>query len=262
MSPKPESDPQHLYAGFMELPYEQVSRAENPEYRDRWILEKLYELSSQKTASPRALLDVGAGSGPYRQSIVEMGFKYSAHDFASYEPDECAPGLQNDTWDYTELDFTCDILDIPDSAAADIVISTEVLEHVPDPARAFHKLWTLVRPSGALLITVPFLSLMHQAPHWYSSGLSPFWFAHHASVAGCTNTEIIVHGDYFDLMEQEVGRVLRGSNNAQSILLLPLRVICRGAITFARKKAPVSAKQMGGFGVTFSAMKPSEENSL
>ena len=132
----------------MDFSYKQVAKVKNPQYRDDWILNRLKVLSGRKTGSAKTVLDVGAGSGPYKQSIIEMGFSYTAHDFGRYDPGKGGPGLQNDMWNYTELDFTCDILDIPKSAAADIVMCTEVLEHVPDPARAFHKLWTLVRPGG------------------------------------------------------------------------------------------------------------------
>jgi SAM-dependent methyltransferase len=40
-------------------------------------------------------------------------------------------------------------------ASFDLVTHTEVLEHVPDDARAFAELWRVLRPCGVMLFTVP-----------------------------------------------------------------------------------------------------------
>lgn len=236
--------------------YKQVSKVKNPEYRDSWVSESLRIISGNAAETGLSLLDVGAGTGPYRKEINELGFHYRGHDFASYVPDAAAPGLQNPNWVYTELEFICDLLEIPPSAKSNVVLCTEVLEHVPNPVEAFHKLWNLVKPGGVMLVTVPFLSLMHQAPHWYSSGLSPFWFAHHAREADCHDFEIKVHGDYFDLMYQEMSRVLSGTTRFQRVLSLPFRYFFGACFKIARELAPTSLQQMGGFGVTFFARKP------
>jgi SAM-dependent methyltransferase len=46
-------------------------------------------------------------------------------------------------------------------ASFDLVTHTEVLEHVPDDARAFAELLRVLRPGGTMLFTVP----MHGGPH-------------------------------------------------------------------------------------------------
>jgi GT2 family glycosyltransferase len=49
----------------------------------------------------------------------------------------------------------CAALSLPDSSV-DIVMSLDVFEHVPDPRRGFQEKARVLRPGGALLMTVPF----------------------------------------------------------------------------------------------------------
>lgn len=235
--------------------YTQISGVQNPLYRDDWVDETLRKISKGPDG-PGSVLDVGAGTGPYRPLALELGFHYRGQDFAGYSPSEGDVGLQHSEWKYTDLEFTCDVLDIPREAESSLVLCSEVLEHVPNPAEAFYKMWSLVAPGGSIAVTVPFLSLMHQAPHWYSSGLSPFWFAHHASHVGCTDFEIIVHGDYFDLMSQELARLLYGGGKFQRIVFWPVMLLFRVALALGRKLAPSGVREMGAFGVTFLGKKP------
>jgi len=188
------------------MAYKQVAGTSNEAFRDEWVTSSLSRLRALHEAP--SLLDVGAGSSPYRAKALELGFTYRSHDFSAYVPEQSAPGLQSVTWDYAPHQYVCDILDIPQEASADLVLCTEVLEHVPDPVRAFQKMAELVRPGGQLVVSVPFLSLMHQPPFWFQSGLSPFWFEYWAAKTNLVVDELTVQGDYADLMSQEVSRLL------------------------------------------------------
>lgn len=187
--------------------YKQLINTGNDLFRHSWILTKLREL---KTKSPVfSLLDVGAGLSPYKNSAIEIGFKYISHDFGGYDPlvSEKASGLHSATWEYPKHDFVCDILSLPTEAIADVILCTEVLEHIPDPIRVFEMLSKRVNPGGYLVFTVPFSSLMHQAPYWFQSGLSPFWFEYWAAEFNLEIVELIVYGDYIDYMTQEMSRL-------------------------------------------------------
>lgn len=235
--------------------YKQTWAVKSPAYLDAWVAESLEKISTD-ARNFTTLLDVGAGTGPYRQKALGLGFFYRGHDFAKYAPCDESPGLQNREWFYTELEITCDLLLIPAEADSGVVLCTEVLEHVPDPVAAFDKLWDLVSPGGSLLVSVPFLSLMHQAPYWFSSGLGPFWFAHHARRVGCVDYEITVHGDYFDLVRGELARLLIRDSKFRKLLFGPLVLLAGFALALCRKLAPPSVRQMGGLGVTFSGLRP------
>jgi hypothetical protein len=52
---------------------------------------------------------------------------------------------------------------------------------------------------------------MHQAPYWFQSGLSPFWFEHWAKELELEVEEITVQGDYVDLVHQDFSRLMQGA---------------------------------------------------
>jgi SAM-dependent methyltransferase len=100
-----------------------------------------------------------------------------------------------------EVDIICDILDIPNSQKFDAVLCTEVLEHVPDPVKALEKMSQLLRPGGVAIITFPGMSWTHQAPYYFSSGLSPYWVEHHTSRLGFDVIEGVAVGEMRDLLK-------------------------------------------------------------
>ena len=186
--------------------YKQLIDTGNDNFRNAWVLNTLRKLRTNAQNSP--LLDVGAGLSPYKKFAQELGYEYKSHDFGGYTPSSSGKttGLHSASWDYPTHDFLCDILELPDTARADLILCTEVLEHVPDPIRVLEKLSKMVNPEGYVVITVPFCSLMHQAPYWFQAGLSPFWFEYWAKEFDIEVVELTVYGDYVDLMSQELGR--------------------------------------------------------
>jgi len=54
------------------------------------------------------------------------------------------------------------------SNVADTVLLLDVLEHIPDPERALAEAVRVLRAGGTLVIQVPFLYPLHDAPHDYS----------------------------------------------------------------------------------------------
>jgi SAM-dependent methyltransferase len=47
----------------------------------------------------------------------------------------------------------------------DTVLCSEVLEHLPHPERAVTELCRVLRPDGCLILSVPFLSRLHEEPN-------------------------------------------------------------------------------------------------
>lgn len=214
---------------------------DNEHYRNTWIEESLSRIV-QYIPSNSSLIDVGAGLSPYKKKVQELKMEYISHDFNSYIPDKNSIGLQDTGWNYPTHEIICEILDIPEIKKYEVVLCTEVLEHVPDPVRALKKLSSLVSSPGYVLVSVPFLSLMHQAPYWYSSGLSPYWFDYWAKEYDLEIIELEVSGDYIDLMKQEAARLL-------DFKYFPkiLRFIIPKIIEVFRHLIPNSVIESGGF---------------
>lgn len=223
----------------------------NESFRMEWTRRQIQECLSSPFESIE-VLDVGAGTSPFKEHISNLGAKYYSHDFNSYFPSNSSPGIQNQSWDYAQHDYVCDILDIPENRKFDLIICTEVLEHVPDPRAAFAKLVKLVSPGGTMIVTVPFMSLMHQAPFWYSSGLSPYWILDVAKSAKLTTLELAVSGDYIDLLDQEIYRLVSQVN------FFGVRRLARAAhiVQKLRKHIPNSLLECGGFGTLFVGKMP------
>lgn len=176
-------------------------RLKNHAARDRWI-----ETTLQSLPVGSSLLDVGAGECAYKPHCAHL--TYLAQDIAEYDGTG-SEGLHTGTWDTSQLDFICDLYDIPEDRVFDTVFCSEVLEHVVDPVRALEKLVRLAAPGGRVIVTAPFNSLTHFAPYHFCTGFSRYFYQHHFGRLGLEIEELTANGGYFDMMDQELGRVTR-----------------------------------------------------
>jgi len=55
----------------------------------------------------------------------------------------------------------------------DFVMCNQVLEHVPDPIRAFNNLVLMARPGAYIWVSIPVINRIHDEPNFYSSGYHP-----------------------------------------------------------------------------------------
>lgn len=53
------------------------------------------------------------------------------------------------------------------SGSVDTVTSFQVMEHLPEPQHFLDECYRVLRPGGLLVITVPFMWQVHEAPHDY-----------------------------------------------------------------------------------------------
>jgi SAM-dependent methyltransferase len=201
-----------------------MGRLRNADARHQWVLAQLAALPAGLT-----ILDVGAGECVYKPHCAHL--QYRAQDIAQYEGQGNAKGLHTQAWDTRQLDFVCDLYDIPEAQGFDVVLCTEVLEHVTDPVRAVEKLTRLLKPSGRLLLTAPFASLTHFAPYHYASGFSEYFYRHHLERLGLKIEVLQANGGYFDFIDQELGRVRSVRKRYSGWIIDPLSFL---AIQFAR----------------------------
>lgn len=185
----------------------------NQRERDRWVA-----AMASSIRSGSRVLDVGAGTCPYRQLFAHCD--YRTHDFKQYKGEKLGG-----TSEYGEIDYVSDIVDIPvPDASFDVLLCTEVFEHVPEPIRALEEMARIVKPGGRLLITAPLGSGLHQLPYHYYGGYTPYWYEHFAAKFGLEIREITPNGGFFRLLAQECNRFawtyrqnahLHGANSAE-----------------------------------------------
>ena len=102
------------------------------------------------------VLDIGAGECPLRGKLESLGYAYSSLDIEQ--------NSHGSIHYVTRIDH-----DLPESLSSvggfDLLILTEVLEHVPDWAKAFQNLPNLLKTGGHCIITTPFFYMLHEEPY-------------------------------------------------------------------------------------------------
>lgn len=190
----------------------------NESARIAWVQEQLAAVPAGSR-----LLDAGAGEQRYRPYCSHL--RYVAQDFGAYDGHGDGAGLQTGSWNYTGIDIVCDIASIPEPAGSfDAILCTEVLEHVPNPSEVLAEFHRLLRTDGKLILTAPFASLVHFAPHFYATGFSRYWYEYHVSNKGFALEKLTPNGDWFDVLYQETLRLPRMAareSRLAAILSLP-----------------------------------------
>ncbi len=104
------------------------------------------------------VVDVGCGAQPYR-SLLAADVNYIGIDTADAK-NHFGYEMPNTRY------FTGDVWPL-DDASADLLLATETLEHVLDPARFLSEAFRCLRAGGQVLLTVPFAARWHFIPHDY-----------------------------------------------------------------------------------------------
>ena len=173
----------------------------NDENRENWVREKLEKLPASLT-----ILDAGAGELRYKKFCSHL--KYISQDFAQYDGKGDSVGLQMGSWDQSNIDIVSDITSIPlENDSVDVILCTEVLEHIPEPVPAIKEFSRLLKKDGTLILTAPFNSLTHFAPYHFSTGFNKYYYEKHLIDNGFEIIEIERNGNYFEYIAQELRRM-------------------------------------------------------
>ncbi len=113
-----------------------------------WVLR-----AGRETPPGARVLDAGAGDSPYRELFGHC--EYVTSDW-SHSPHEGAAGA--------DIVAPLDTLPVADGSF-DVVLSTQVLEHVPDPAGVLVELGRVLTPGGTLWLSAPMVGEMHEEPY-------------------------------------------------------------------------------------------------
>jgi SAM-dependent methyltransferase len=163
------------------------------------------------------LLDLGCGTQPYRSLYAQRFKKVIAADVESR----------------SLLDARLDVRRLPfRDNTVDVVLLTEVIEHIIDGADVLREIGRVLKPGGRLLITWPFIYPLHELPHDYVR-YSEFAMQSLATGGGLAITRLERRGDFLcvagTLVEQCVlGTIeLAGRCPWVGSLMSPLRLLLR-----------------------------------
>lgn len=135
------------------------------------------------------VLDAGAGDAPYAALLAHCDHVTQDWPGSVHEGSKAA-------------DVIADLHELPlEGATFDAVLCTEVLEHVAEPERALGEIARVLKPGGRVLVTVPFVTELHEEPHdhyrytsWGLRGL--------LRRAGFTDVEVVPSTGWFSTVAQ------------------------------------------------------------
>ena len=138
------------------------------------------------------VLDVGCGEQPLRALVEVGGGRYVSADVV-----QNARGT---------VDHLCPITALPIAAGAvDLILCTEVMEHVPETQPALCELARVLRPGGWIILTTSLLYPLHEEPHDFVR-LTPFQIERCAAEAGLEVVEMERAGNEFEVLASFYGR--------------------------------------------------------
>jgi SAM-dependent methyltransferase len=131
------------------------------------------------------VVDVGCGGQPYRE-LFPASVEYVGIDIA-----EASTKFGYDTQGTIYFDGG----EWPEQTAnADLVLCTEVLEHVASPAKFLERAYGSLRPGGCLVGTVPFAARWHFVPFDYWR-FTPSGLKQLLEAAGFENVQVWARGN-------------------------------------------------------------------
>ena len=117
-----------------------------------FVREAIASAYPQKPATQISVLDVGCGTGSSLGiPLAEPGFRYTGIDTHARSIEEgrrLASDLAN-------ANFVCGLVEALDAPLFDVVILSEVLEHVEDPTALLSTSLEKLTPDGLVIVTVP-----------------------------------------------------------------------------------------------------------
>lgn len=143
-------------------------------------------------------LDAFLTGTPWHGRILDIGGK-KENKRGSFRP----PLEAVKCWEYVNIDATtqpdylapAESVPVPD-ASFDMVLLSEVLEHLPEPEEALAEAFRILRPGGALVCAAPFLYPLHADPEDYQRWL-PSKYERVLGAIGFAEIKITPMGGFF-----------------------------------------------------------------
>lgn len=125
--------------------------------RHNFLMYRLCRRRAESLPYEGRVVDLGCGSAPYRETILERADEYIGVDW------------QQSIHDHGRVDVFADLTGrLPfEDGFADTVVSFMVFEHLPEPEVFLQECRRILRPGGSLHLTCPLNWHVHEAPHDY-----------------------------------------------------------------------------------------------
>jgi SAM-dependent methyltransferase len=144
---------------------------------------------AQRLSPGARVVDIGAGDAPYRDL-----FGHVEYITVDWEQSMHAGARRSD------IIASAESLPLADGSV-DVVVMTEVLEHIGDPSAALLEMARVLRPHGEIALTVPFVWILHEMPHDYFR-YTPSALVMLLENAGFDQVVVSPRGDYFSTLAQ------------------------------------------------------------
>jgi len=124
---------------------------------ERWGIEQFLQASAAQIRDGAILLDAGAGSGGYKKHFEQC----------AYQSTDITSGFSLESH---RLSYLSELHYIPvRDCSYDVIVNTQVLEHVEYPQQVLNEFNRILKPDGSLYLTTPQSWGIHMAPyHFYN----------------------------------------------------------------------------------------------
>lgn len=184
---------------------------------DRWYVHEFIRREAIPLMSPGLrVLDSGSGKLPeqfLREEILATGCTLHTCDL------NFGPGV----------DFEADVSDLPfENGTYDVVINTQVLEHVKDPGKVCQELARVLKPGGLLFLTTPQSSPLHNLP-WNFFNFTHLGLGLLMDAAGLKMEKVLPQGGHFALLAFELHWTVREIRRSAmpAVLKMPLQLVAQ-----------------------------------
>ncbi len=215
--------------------YDYEEEAENPAEREE--IRRLHErILAQIPATAEWILDVGCGSGWLAKELVPQKRKVISMDITDINPIKIQRRMSSEYHNAV----VADVFELPFKAdSIDCIVASEIIEHVPDPAKFMKALFSVLKPGGRFIITTPYNEFIRTSLCIHCNRLTP----HNAHLHSFTENTIR------KLLPQAAGNVSTQIFNSKLLVkihlqkllsFLPLawyKVIDYAAVRITGKKA-------------------------
>lgn len=196
-----------------------ISRHHNNRRPHNWLA---YDMGDQWLLKLRRyffgeIYDLGCGEMPYKTWFLENAEKYTGVDWGG-------------TLHQLKADIIADLNEpLPiESNVADCVVSLSVMEHLREPQLFLKEAHRILKPEGAMVLQVPFMWWVHEAPHDYFR-YTRFGLHYLFERAGFTDVAVYPQTGFWVMwvlkLNYQSTRLIRGPWLARKIITLLLRVL-------------------------------------